>query len=208
MTEIRLIPGDCREYLKTVPEGTFGSVITDPPYELTGAEGSARGFMNKEWDGTGISFDPEFWKLVFRATRSGGILRAFGGTRTYHRMAWAISEAGFKSLTLDAWGYTSGFPKSVNLALRFDKEAGVEGRIVGYKPGVGGERIDDIARGREEVRFTDKAGGSLGAYGTGARQVRVDVPIREPATEDARRWSGWGTGLKPSWEPVVVARKP
>jgi len=103
----------------------------------------------------------------------------------------------------------SGFPKSMNLQKFMDKQAGKQGEVIGTKRGVGGENMNDIVRGTGTVRTTEDAGGKgVGAYGTGAKQVPVTLEIRAPATEESARWAGYGTALKPAWEPVVIARKP
>jgi site-specific DNA-methyltransferase (adenine-specific) len=145
---------DCRFILPTLHN--VDSIVTDPPYHLTSihkryssAESMqtnhpiykrhARGFMGKGWDGGDIAFDPELWKLCLNALKPGGHLLAFGGTRTYHRMACAIEDAGFEIRDCIAWVYGSGFPKSHNLS---------------------------------------------------------------------DEWDGWGTALKPAFEPIIVARKP
>lgn len=84
-----------------------------------------------------------------------------------------------------------------------------QGEVIGTKRGVGGENMNDIVRGTGAVRSTDDEGGKgVGAYGTGAKQVPVTLEIRAPATEESRKYSGFGTALKPAWEPVVIARKP
>jgi len=102
----------------------------------------------------------------------------------------------------------SGFPKSLDISKRIDKQAGVEREIVGYKRGVGGENMNDLVHGREVRQTTDEGGKGIGAYGTGAKQVGVDVPITAPTTELAKLWHGYGTALKPAWEPAICARKP
>jgi len=103
----------------------------------------------------------------------------------------------------------SGFPKSTNISKRIDKQAGATREVIGHKRGVGGDNLNDLVRGKKHVRkTTDEGGKGVGAYGTGAKQVAVDVPITVPATELAKLWDGYGTALKPAWEPVVVGRKP
>jgi site-specific DNA-methyltransferase (adenine-specific) len=166
------------------------------------------GFMGKTWDATGIAFDEKFWEIVFRKLRPGGIIKAFGGTRTFHKMVRAVRRAGFVDVQLEAWGYASGFPKSTNISKMIDKQAKAERKIVGYKRGVGGENMNDIVHGKEVRQTTDEGGRGVGAYGTGAKQVAIDVPITAPATELAALWDGFGTALKPAWEPIVVGRKP
>lgn len=98
---------DARAFLQTLPENSIDSCVTDPPYEL--------GFMGKAWDSTGIAFDPAFWREVLRVLKPGAHLCAFGGTRTFHRIAVAIEDAGFEIRDHLAWMYGTGFPKSLNL---------------------------------------------------------------------------------------------
>lgn len=105
----------------------------------------------------------------------------------------------------------SGFPKSLNISKKFDARhkatTGEEGDIIGFTKGVGGENLNDIVNGKE-VRTNDEDGGKgVGAYGTGAKQVAVDVPVREWVTDEAKTWEGWGTALKPAFEPVCVGFK-
>lgn len=85
---IRLSHGDCRDMLAGLPEGCADACVTDPPYEIN--------FMNRAFDRTGIAFDPEFWRLVYRALKPGGHVLAFSASRTYHRMACAVEDAGFE----------------------------------------------------------------------------------------------------------------
>jgi site-specific DNA-methyltransferase (adenine-specific) len=136
--KVTLLRGDCLELLPTLEEGSIDSCVTDPPYHLTSiayARG-AKGFMGKQWDGGDIAFRPELWAEVLRVLKPGAHLLAFSGTRTYHRMACAIEDAGFEIRDQIGWCYGSGFPKSHNIG------------------------------------------------------------------------NGWGSALKPAWEPIVLARKP
>ena len=103
----KIFHGDCLEVLKTLPENSIDSIVTDPPYEL--------GFMGKSWDSTGIANNVEMWKECLRVLKPGGHLLSFGGTRTYHRMASAIEDAGFEVRDMIEWVYGSGFPKSLNI---------------------------------------------------------------------------------------------
>lgn len=195
--------GDSQEILKLYPDNYFDSVVCDPPYHLTsivkrfGKPGSApaqfgkdgafsrasRGFMGKEWDGGDIAFRPEFWAEVYRVLKPGGHLLAFSGSRTYHRMACGIEDAGFEIRDQIMWLYGSGFPKSHDVSKQLDK-------MQGYWRGKAGKvkenTIGQVANGTEYER-TDKG---------------------EPITATAAAWSGWGSALKPANEPIVVARKP
>jgi site-specific DNA-methyltransferase (adenine-specific) len=211
---IKLWNGDCVARLAELEAGSIGAVICDPPYDLISASGKgsqdtsvAKGFMGKAWDATGIAFDATFWGLVHEVLLPGGVVKAFGGTRTFHKMCRAMEQAGFVDVHLEAWTYGSGFPKSTNISKQIDRSAGAEREVVGYKRGVGGENMNDIVHGREVRQTTDQGGKGVGAYGTGAKQVAVDVPVTKAATDAAKLWEGYGTALKPAWEPIVVGRK-
>jgi DNA modification methylase len=108
-----LYHGDNREVLKQLPDNSIDSVVTDPPYEL--------GFMGKKWDSTGIAYDVQLWREVLRVLKPGGHLLAFSGSRTYHRMAVAIEDAGFEVRDQIMWIYGSGFPKSLDIQKSIEK---------------------------------------------------------------------------------------
>jgi len=131
---------------------------------------------------------------ALRVLKPGGHLLAFGGTRTYHRMACAIEDAGFEIRDSIHWVYGSGFPKSLNIGKAIDKAAGAEREVVGTRTLYGTAASTNPVVGAME-----------GVSGEGASK---DIPVTAPATDEAKRWEGWGTALKPAHEPVVVARKP
>ena len=110
----RLFHGDCRVALGNLDDESIDSVVTDPPYEL--------GFMGKTWDASGVAYDVDLWAEVLRVLKPGGHLLAFGGTRTYHRMACAIEDAGFEIRDSIHWLYGSGFPKSLDVSKAIDKQ--------------------------------------------------------------------------------------
>ncbi len=127
---------------------------------------------------------------AYRALRPGGIIKAFSGTRTFHRMAAAMQEAGFVDLRVESWNYGSGFPKSLNISKALDKVAGAEREV--------------LATVKTQPKFKYSGDGRLQE-----KWLNKDTKdITAPATEAARQWDGWGTALKPSWEPVIVGRKP
>ena len=219
-----VICGDCIEVMRSMDDNCADSIITDPPYGL--------GFMGKDWD----TFKPEFideamardkrphtqiasqrrsntagkydhnrnlefqvWFTVWakeclRVAKPGVILMAFGGTRTYHRLTCAIEDAGWEIRDCIQWIYGSGFPKSLDISKAIDKAAGAEREVVG-------KRTDRAATPKRDFR-----GGSFHAA---AEHTNIDLSnITAPATELAKQWDGWGTALKPSWEPIIVAMKP
>ncbi|TPE52607.1 DNA methyltransferase [Amaricoccus solimangrovi] len=240
---ITLHAGDCLEVAAGLPADSFDAIVTDPPYHLTsivrrfggptaalaGEESdgplarASRGFMGKEWDGGDLVFRPATWATLGRVLKPGGHLVAFNHSRTFHRMAVAIEDAGFEvrdsildlyatgplwgdfldGLSPDqgrafaravaggggpllAWLYGSGMPKSHNVAAAIDKVLGVEGEIIG--------RHSPVARWASD-------------YADGMRDVSARE-IRGIVSEAAKAFDGWGTALKPAFEPIVLARKP
>ena len=169
----QIICGDNVETLRTLPDACVDSCVTDPPYGLA--------FMGKKWDYDVPS--SEVWQECLRVLKPGGHLLAFAGTRTQHRMAVRIEDAGFEIRDMIAWVYGSGFPKSLDVSKAIDKAAGAER-----------ERYERTAFGGT---FSDDNGTT---YGTALSN--------DPATEAAKQWAGWGTALKPALEPITVARKP
>jgi site-specific DNA-methyltransferase (adenine-specific) len=182
--KIDLRLGDCLEVLKTIPDNSIDSVVTDPPYHLTTNTSSSKGFMGKEWDGGDIAFRTEVWSECLRVLKPGGHLLAFSHSRTYHRMGVAIEDAGFEIRDQILWIYGSGFPKSHNIGKAIDKIEGNDREVVGHNPNHRNTESDVIPLGFQ--------GG------------RSDGTI----TKGNSDWEGWGTALKPAHEPIVMARKP
>lgn len=197
---------DMREVLE--PE-SIDSIVTDPPYGLTsivkrfGSEDAkpageakdgsfarlTKGFMGKTWDGSGIEYNIEAWRRCYEVLKPGGYLLAFGGSRTFYRIACAIEDAGFEIRDTVMWLYGSGFPKSMNIGLAIDKKNGIESEIVG----------------------TGKSGTT--SKGFNDYQYKIDAGIYSTSGEyeikkASNKWNGWGTAIKPAFEPVIVARKP
>ena len=108
--------GSNLDVLPTLEDNSVDSIVTDPPYEL--------GFMGKKWDSSGIAYNVELWKECLRVLKPGGHLLSFGGTRTWHRVAVAIEDAGFEVRDSIAWMYGSGFPKSLDVSKAIDKGTG------------------------------------------------------------------------------------
>lgn len=174
MNNFELHLGDCLETLKTLPDNSVDSIVTDPPYGLS--------FMGKKWDYDVPSV--EIWTECLRVLKPGGHLLAFAGTRTQHRMAVRIEDAGFEIRDMIAWVYGTGFPKSLDVSKTIDKAAG-NARETDYVPNY-----------------------SNNTFGKGMGSGKHNASSQPPVTEAAKQWQGWGTALKPALEPITVARKP
>jgi len=179
--------GDCLEVLAGMPENSIDTCITDPPYEL--------GFMGKKWDSSGIAFQPETWQAVYRVLKPGALLLAFGGTRTYHRLVCAIEDAGFEIRDTIAWVYGSGFPKSYDISKGIDKF-----NKTGNASWNGTGDSSNGALGYSKLQH--EQGYRPNDY-SGKHQTKTEITDPE-----AQLWHGWGTALKPAFEPIVVAMKP
>jgi site-specific DNA-methyltransferase (adenine-specific) len=249
--------GNNLDILPTLPDNSVDSIVTDPPYEL--------GFMGKKWDSSGIAYSVELWRECLRVLKPGGHLLSFGGTRTWHRVAVGIEDAGFEVRDSIAWMYGSGFPKSLDVSKAIDKATGenkqrqlefvnwmrstgitakqindatathMASHYIGlsqpaiatadlfdklrpYLPEVP-EEIERLVAERTGIEWTEyrnrKVISEKPAYGIGAtgrtfggHSEGAVAKESLPATPEAQQWEGWGTALKPAFEPIVVARKP
>ncbi len=180
MSSHKINHANIKDWAKNYDGPQFDGILCDPPYEL--------GFMGKSWDSSGIAFDTEMWADIYKLLKPGGHLLAFSGSRTYHRMAVAIEDAGFEIRDMIEWVYGSGFPKSLNIGKAVSKQMG------------------------EEVK-QGTAFKTAGEYG--GRNLKDPTPINDreqfkhkPTTDEGKAWQGYGTALKPAHEPCVLARKP
>ena len=252
----RVFLGDCREVLRGLPDNSVDSVVTDPPYEL--------GFMGKSWDSSGIAYDVTVWEECLRVLKPGGHVLAFGGSRTWHRLAVAVEDAGFELRDSIAWLYGSGFPKSLDVSKAIDKsDAKVERRARDLRftawmrsTGITAKKINELTdsnmgshyltdkeqptvptedmftllrpylpevpegierlvfeRTVESKNFAEREvigqqKNAMQGWSMDGGTKFVDRDITLPSTPEAQKWEGWGTALKPAFEPVVVGRKP
>lgn len=178
---ITLHQGDCRDIMRTYPDQHFDAVITDPPYGIS--------FMGEKWDTatpTGFQAWAQSWgEEALRVIKPGGYMLAFSAPRTYHRLTSGIEDAGFEIRDTMAWIRADGKPAGMDLASAFDRDAGVLDQREGR----------DVHKWAGEATATHMSSHKLYAAG-------------EPVTDEAKAWEGWGVGLKPAWEPIVVARRP
>ena len=179
--------GDCFDVLTELPDESIHAVVSDPPYGLA--------FMGRDWD----DFEPkeyqewcEQWaRECLRVLKPGGHMLAFSGNRTHHRLFTGVEDAGFEIRDTLTWHYGSGFPKASDISKTIDKRADAEREVV---------RTEERGENRFDSQTYD-AGSNSGNFGS-------TVEITQPATDAAKKWDGWKTGLKPSTEFVVMARKP
>lgn len=253
----KLYQGNMLDMLKVIEKESIDSIVCDPPYELN--------FMGKGWDNSGIAFNKDTWEQCYEVLKPGGYLLAFGGSRTYHRIACAIEDAGFEIRDTIMWLYGSGFPKSMDISKSLDKRNGrvnndfikfgkylkekrgnisqteirklfpskngtPTGNVSNWELGknvpimeqykILKEKLDlddsyDWLIEREEAereiigqRESTAMDGYkwLGEKYEKSQKKLIDITI--PSTDLAKQWQGWGTTLKPSFEPIIVARKP
>ena len=180
-----ILNGDCLEKMKGMADNSVESIVTDPPYGLA--------FMGKKWDYDVPSV--AVWREALRVLKPGGHILAFAGSRTYHRMAVNIEDAGFEIRDQIMWIYGSGFPKSLNISKAIDKKLGAEREKIRKKYSPQQMLMKD---GQNERPWQNKAK-ELGYH---------ETMSDKPASPEAEQWNGWGTALKPAHEPIVLARKP
>lgn len=208
-----VLHGDCLNELRTIPDNSIDAVVTDPPYGLSNTSPaqvadtitrwvqgereylpSGRGFMGAEWD----AFVPPVavWDECLRVLKPGGHLLAFAGSRTHDLMTLGIRLAGFDIRDSVAWLYGSGFPKSL------DVSKAIESHTLNGKSNSRTLRKTEQDGDGEAYTLTGKNNGIMGEARTYDRKTFA------PTTDAARQWEGWGTALKPAFEPVTLARKP
>jgi DNA modification methylase len=206
----QVLHGNCLEVMKTLPDNSIDAIVSDPPYGLgdhqptrediikylQGSSLNTGGdFMGKDWEIPPVPV----WEQCFRILKPGGHLLAFAGTRTFDMMSVGIRAAGFEDRDTIAsmfgpsvlqWIYGAGFPKSLDIAKAIDKMLKVKGKLI-----------------RTEERYNEASGIVNAGRGAGAREF-IKREIREPESPEAKKWAGWGTALKPAWEPILCFRKP
>lgn len=175
---LRILEGDCIQRMRELPDSSIDAIITDPPYMISYMHNSSG---NVSWDG---EFDLQEWSnQCFRVLKSGGHIASFGAARTIHRIATALEGAGFEVRDMINWIFTSGFPKNNNISARIDKMQGLRGHA---------GKAFDIGNDSSFRPTIDP---------------REYEPL-EPISEEAKRWKGYGSCLKPAQEPCIICRKP
>jgi transcriptional regulator with XRE-family HTH domain len=248
-----VIHGDCLAVMPTLDAESVDAIVCDPPYSLN--------FMGRDWDKAIPG--PDYWREALRVAKPGAHLVAFGGSRTFHRLACAIEDAGWEIRDTLSWLYGSGFPKSLDVSKALDKRVdwtglhALQGKVrearkalgisqseaarrVGligpgeslggggfmwYETGMRVPTREQYARLKAELRLDDEcdeafesaerevighstAQNGAGWAAQGLAGYKPEFDITAPATDAAKQWAGWGTALKPGWEPIILARKP
>lgn len=176
----KLYYGNCLKVMKKLKANSIDTIITDPPYGLS--------FMGKKWDYKVPSV--KIWKEALRVLKPGGTLLCFAGSRTQHRMAINIEDAGFILKDCIMWLYGSGFPKATDISKQLDK---------GHKRKV-------VSKGKAGKGFNKVKG--FGLNTTKGGEATTEWDVTEPSTDEAKLWDGWKShGLKPAYEPILVAMK-
>jgi site-specific DNA-methyltransferase (adenine-specific) len=178
VTDYTIYKGDVLEAMQGMPDDSFDCILTDAPYGIS--------FMGREWD-HGVP-GPDVWAEALRVVKPGGHLLAFGGTRMWHWLAVGIEQGGWEIRDTIMWLYAQGFPKAHDISKAIDSHEGAEREVVGKGENFGASKMHD-----GKVGYGDYAG---------------EWDITAPATPDAKRFDGYKSATKPSWEPVVVAMAP
>lgn len=182
-----LMKGNCLEQLKLLEDNSVDAVVTDPPYEIA--------FMGKSWDDSGIAYSAELWNEVFRVLKHGGHVVSFCATRTIHGMTTAIEKAGFEIRDMIIWCFESGFPKNLSVDQAIDKKLGVfDKRKVIRTNDQNGAKFKRIQEEIDNGGINDPN--------------RTEFHVTAPYSTEAQKYKGFGTALKPAYEPAVLARKP
>lgn len=204
---VTILGGDCLEQLASLPDNSVDSIVTDPPYGLSNTDPAkvaetlaawvagddtsvpkGKGFMGEAWDA--FVPPPAVWKECMRVLKPGGHMAVFAGSRTQDLMGLSIRLAGFEIRDSLVWLYGSGFPKGQDLGKAIDKKLGAERKVVGTAKGArngNGENVD---------------------YGAFASAADGTYAVTESGSDEARKWEGWNSQLKPAQEPIILARKP
>jgi len=184
----KIYNGSMLDMLEVIEQNSIDSIVCDPPYEL--------GFMGKKWDSSSIAFQPKTWEKCLKVLKPGGYLLAFGGSRTFHRIAVAIEDAGFEIRDTIMWLYGVGFPKSHNIA-----------KAISAYERTGGSSPKNLRKDRQGDDYKPTGQKDYRKGRAFSSEIKDDNKKTE-LTDNAKQWQGWGTALKPAYEPIIVARKP
>ena len=177
----QILHGDVRRVCKALPRDYFDATLSDPPYGLS--------FMGRRWDYSVPS--AMLWSEVERTLKPGAAGIMFGGSRTFHRTCVAVEDGGLEIRDVLMWLYGSGFPKSYDVAKGID------------------DALEDVPFENPTTSRSSLLSVDGGSYrgGVGTKQTAKDVPITSAASAEAKAWEGYGTALKPAYEPILLVRR-
>jgi site-specific DNA-methyltransferase (adenine-specific) len=212
---IALLLGDCLRRISEMPSASVGAVVCDPPYGLIGETNgtNATGYLGIKWDRDTTHLSKAFWIEVHRVLVPRGVVKVFSATRTSHRLGALLEATGFEDISLEAWAYGGGFPKSLSIEKSVDAmvltgkcNSRTLSKVEKQRPVVGTVRRV-VSSGRRAAEGESRAGvrSNMERW---LNPVAADIPVTAALTDKARAWTGWGTALKPAWEPVLVGHKP
>ncbi|WP_414039290.1 DNA methyltransferase [Acidithiobacillus sp. M4-SHS-6] len=218
----RTLNADLITAISRMPDNYFDAVLCDPPYHLTqnsrggsprkcsnqpgdggktpygrhrvGTDTHSTGFMGQTWDGGDVAFRPETWEAVMRVMKPGAYLMAFGGSRTFHRLAVALEDAGFVLVDTLMWLFGSGFPKNHDISKAIDK------RMKNQRPVIGIRKHPTL----KDTSLLEESANAAHGGNSWSREWEITVP----GCSESAQWAGYGTALKPAFEPILLCRKP
>lgn len=195
--------GDCLARLTELADGSVGAVVVDPPYGLF--------YLGQSWDKVGSAWHQQWLTEAHRVLCPGGLIKVFSAPRTYHRVAQVMEQAGFQILGFESWCFGSGMPKSLNLSKAVDAQIqfGKSNSLALTASEKFRPRIGSVRRLVSHNRNKDNRGlhGVKAGYERFNECTTEDIPVTSPMTDAGRRYDGYGTSLRPAWEPFVVGRK-
>ena len=211
---LKLLLGDCSLRLQDVPSNSVQAVICDPPYGLTGDGNgtTATGLMGIAWDRDTTYLSHAFWSEINRVLQPRGVVKMFSAARTFHRLAGVIERTGY-AISLEAWAYSGGMPKSASMSKSIDAlvlfgqcNSVTLSKVEKLRPVVGAVRR--VVSSKRYAGAGESRAGVKSNMERWLHPVQKDIPVTVGVTPEAAVWEGWGTALKPSWEPVLVGTKP
>lgn len=195
--KIEIKQGDCLKKMREMGSDSVNSVLCDPPYGLK--------FLGKSFDDLGEGKQQREWHVQWlreahRVLKEGGIIRAFSSSRTVHHLLGAMNDVGFCDVSVEIWWHKEGLPKSLNVSKTIDKQKGLKQPIIGYRP---------IAYSDSDCWGVPNKNGLSNGYMFGLGQVGIGGvrPVYGSVSPEAKAWEGFGSNLKPSFEPIVVGVK-
>lgn len=210
---MKLLLGDCKVRLQDIPAASISAILCDPPYGLTGETNgtTATGLMGLAWERDDTYLSKPFWSEILRVLRPEGMVKMFSAPRTYHRLGQMMEAVGLQ-VSLESWCCSGGMPKSASMSKSIDAltlfgqcNSVTLSKVEKLRPVIGSVRR--VTSSKRKAAEGESRSGIKSNMERWLNPVQEDIPVTTGATSEARTWEGWGTGLRPTWEPVLVGRK-